>query len=153
MNELELVLQLLTGTGPYNTKKDLCVEIATDGFLQIAGNFPGFTHPEIIVETNLHCRLNKGIELLSLKTVDDIDAVSSNRLLELYLEGEAEVFCCVDQIKILYLRFKKKGSGTVVFNDDDNSEHEINQLLQTPADFINYTCTYFGIGDAKNNNY
>lgn len=153
MNELALILSLLKGTGPYDTKNNLSIEIATDGFLQIAGNFPGFTHPEIIVETNLHCPIDQGIQLLSLKTEEDIDAVSANRLLELYQEGEAEVFCCVDQIKIFYLRFKKKGSGTVVFNDDDNSEHEISQLLQTPADFINYTCTYFGIGDAKNNNY
>ena len=81
---------------------------------------------------------------LSLKSFDDIHTITYNRLLELYFEGNAEVFCSVDGFKIPYVNYIKKGKQVFAI-EENGTQHEVQEKLEKAEDFINYTKRFFGI--------
>lgn len=145
MENIEKELRNRMGTGPFLNKHTVSFEFYNDSTGHVAAYFPGYdsSHP-VALEIALPCSIPDVIRLLSLKSFDDIETITYSRLLELYFEGNAEVYCCVDGKQILNLNYSKKGNQLFA-TDDDGIQYEVHEKLEKAEDFIRYTKRFFGI--------
>ena len=143
MGNIEKELSDLMGTGPLLNKHKVSFEFYTNRTAHVAAYFPGYDNTSsVALEIALPCSIPDVIRLLSLKTFDDIQTITYSRLLELYFEGNAEVYCCVDGKQIHNLNYSKKGSQLLAI-EDDGTQHEVQEKLERAEDFIRYTKQFF----------
>jgi len=145
MVNIEKELNDLMGTGPVLNKHKVSFEFYTDHTAHVAAYFPGYDNSSpVALEIALPCSIPDVIKLLSLKSFYDIQTVTYSRLLELYFEGNAEVYCCVDGKQILNLNYSKKGSQLFAI-EDNGTQHEVAEKLEKAEDFIRHTKSFFGL--------
>jgi hypothetical protein len=82
---------------------------------------------------------NDFIREFQLAGVQDLQAISPDRLQELYYKGQAE-FNCIFEVKLFYfsLRFRLQGNKMIVCDDNDNT-YELDEILETPGQIMEYT--------------
>jgi len=74
----------------------------------------------------------------------ELKALGPDRLWEMYYAGKAEIFCtlCVNIIfHALYYRLTKR--NTMIVRDDYDQEIELEEVLTTPRQFLEYTQQHF----------
>jgi hypothetical protein len=69
----------------------------------------------------------------------ELHALSPEHLWAMYYKGMVEVYC-IFEVKTYYfsLHFTRQGNKLIACNDDD-TEYELDELLQTPTQFAAYT--------------
>ena len=69
----------------------------------------------------------------------ELTALSPDHLWELYYKGKAEVYCLLAE-KVVYmaLYFRLNGNKMIV-HDDEDAAYKLDEILQTPKQFIEYT--------------
>lgn len=145
MENIEKELNNRMGTGPFLNKHQVSIETYSNGTAHVAAYFPGYSNTSpITLEIALHCFIPDMIRLLWLKSFDDIETITYTRLLELYFEGNAGVYCCVDGKQILNLNYSKKGNKLFA-TEDDGTKHEVFEKLDKAEDFIRHAKRFFGI--------
>jgi hypothetical protein len=74
----------------------------------------------------------------------EVKALGPDRLWEMYYAGKAEIFCtlCANIIfHALYYRLTKR--NTMIVRDDYDQEFELEEVLTTPRQFLEYTQQHF----------
>lgn len=88
------------------------------------------------------CTFDEFTNTLALSHISEFHALTPGRLLELYLDGKAEVRCFIDRIVASYeLNFLKKGKILWARNHNDD-KHIVPISLDTPTQFFEYLKVY-----------
>jgi hypothetical protein len=80
-------------------------------------------------------------ELLNFETVDDLEKLQQETVLNLFYAGHAMVLCTTPNDESLH--FQKAGDRMIAIIDGVDLAHEVNEQLILPGDFIRYTNNYF----------
>jgi hypothetical protein len=143
MQPIETELKERKGEGPFHNGHGIDFEVSEDETALAWGRCPGFAeHNDVVLEVGFSADLKTFIQNLSLTYFEDIHTITPERLLELFWEGNAEIYCCVDLVQILCLNFRRLGHQVFAV-DGLNQEHEVKEQLLLPADFIAYTKKVF----------
>ena len=68
-----------------------------------------------------------------------LKALSPNRLWKMYYKGQVEIYCLL-LVKVTYLMLSFRLDGNkMIVHDDNDKTYELNEILQTPRQFIEYT--------------
>lgn len=80
--------------------------------------------------------------MLAIQHISEFHALTPGCLLELYLDGKAEVTCFIDRIKSsCELNFFKKGN-LLWARDHNNDKHIVPESLDSPTQFFEYLKIY-----------
>ena len=121
------------------------IEIVYDRYVLACCEYPGYhaINENIILEIlSDNDTLNKFIRRFGITSVNDLAAIDSHSLYNLYLKGEADVICMFDGYLPDVLYFRKKG-GNVYARDEENNQKLVDMDLQRPEDYIAYTRRHF----------
>ena len=78
------------------------------------------------------------VDVFGIKSVNDLNNITSDSLLQLFHMGKADVCCAIDNHETSYeLRFRKKNNKMMV-TDEKGVVHEIPEILQTAQQFKDY---------------
>ena len=81
-------------------------------------------------------------QILNLKTANDLKKVQPENMLKLFYAGNATVLCATDKGESL--EFKKVGNRMIaIVEEEGDIEHEVEEALVIPGDFLRYTNDYF----------
>ena len=92
------------------------------------------------------------VKLLDIKNIGDIDELAPGRLLELYNEGLAEIFCYITLEHFYSMGFKKQGN-IIVAENDRGFKHTIPSFMppETQDQYILYTTEYYRLLECNEN--
>jgi hypothetical protein len=128
----------------YNNPHEVETCYFEDGTLCIAALWPGIDSDNYYsLSFTFECTtIDDFTDILGIRDITEFHALTPWRLLELYLDGKAEVTCSIDRITAYYeLNFFKKGN--VLFaRDHYNNEHLVTAALENPAHFFEYLKVY-----------
>ena len=68
-----------------------------------------------------------------------LKALSPDRLWEMYNKGQAEVYCIVAEKENFYMLYFRRTGNTMIVRDEHDNEYELEEILQTPRQFVEYT--------------
>ncbi|THU39488.1 hypothetical protein FAM09_13370 [Niastella caeni] len=116
------------------------------GMFDIAAKWPDLPKkPEYTLEIVLEdVTVEQFSKLSGIKTVEQLHFVSPHRLIELFHEGVATVFCMADKPEFYCeLSFRKSNGEVCVYNEEEDKRVVITgNNFDEPADFFDYMRTY-----------
>lgn len=132
------------------TRSGIVIEAVDDQSLQ--AEFKFIETEDCRLSVVLYAEKKKFVETLNIKTIDDIDTLTSGHLMEAYNEGVAEMACLVTLNYSYGLVFQKLGNEIVATNDS-GCKHIIQpfQKLETHGQIMTYTKRYYKLLEASEN--
>ena len=126
---------------PYN------VEIVTyyDDTVSVAADWPGEPgEGEIYVELFFESdTIAEFTRIFGIGTVDDLDHITPEFLLNLYKQGKAVICCTIDNLNTYYTLQFRKQNNHLFATDDEEIEQVTTGSLETPQQFMDYTLQRF----------
>ena len=135
------VTHFMHNHGIYDNDHDVEIVISADDSLMIAANWPGESNNNgFNIEIYLECRtIADLIRLFELKAVKDLLNITPVFLINLFDQGKADICCAIDSYPNYYpMQFRKTIHGMTATNDQE-LEHFVTVLLETPEQFREYT--------------
>jgi hypothetical protein len=84
------------------------------------------------------------ISTFDLRSAEQINQIKPQDLMELYHQDKGEVSCFIDGHYGYSMYFRKQGK-LMFARDDEDKEHEMAVVLETPQQFMDYTLQQFQI--------
>ena len=87
---------------------------------------------------------NKFLRDFNFAGARELQALTPARLWEMYYAGKVEIYCTIVVKVIFYaLYFRLTENNTMIVRNDYDQEHELERVLTSPRQFLEYTQQHF----------
>lgn len=141
-------------TNLFNQERDLVKEDYISVFAGWKGEAPVMPFHEETVIARFHCStIDQLMETFGINDASGINTITPEHLFNLYRQGKAEIECTVSHLYDCYSLYfstapsssPEGGELALLAKDDDENEHTVTLLLDTPEQFIRYTREHFSL--------
>jgi hypothetical protein len=126
----------------YVTRQGIEISAEREDLITLAADWPnheegGDYSLELVYENET---LEGFIQTFNIKTVDDIEEITIQMMIDLYVKGVVQVLCAFDTADYYYaLIFRRRDSHTTEAKDARDQIYIIAYPVETPEQFIEYT--------------
>jgi hypothetical protein len=126
---------------PYNVEIILDEEDA----ISVSCNWPGqvVQEPFFIELEYDSSTIDEFVTAFGITSIRHIGAIKPALLMELYGKGQVVIFSAINNPPFLYSLHFRKQHNKITVKESNNKVSAVNELLETPKDFITYTLQHF----------
>jgi hypothetical protein len=97
------------------------------------------TNDKHYIELVIECKLYEFVELFGINSLTQLKQITTGKLFEKFKSGHTEICCSIDEPMDLYLLSFQIKHNKLWATDDMNNSFKVEETLNSPDEFMNYT--------------